>query len=309
MTLIDANGQSGTVTTTVRIAKLPIATATASFASNVLTFDGSASHDPDGAIEQWLWDFGDGASGAGFTTTHTYIDPLGTYFPALTVVDNEGYSTTAYYETVPISVPLAARKDCGCKSMDVKTSGSSAMAMYWMTDTVSHTLGAVNTIPNPLPAPPPAGPFYLFYNFEVEAQLKDGSDPALCVEGQWAKGTTHIDNHTGHKTDNGHEYPYAGGTLGPDGSDQVSSIKEHAGLAVNWVDAPGWGDPKAGHGVSGNTIATSGAQGVTWQSKFYGLVSGPSGTCECTWEVEWTIQSNGAVTEAPTVKNKVCTVR
>ncbi|CAG0926986.1 Collagenase ColH [Thermoflexales bacterium] len=306
VTLTDVAGQSGMITETVRVAKLPVSQAVASFFDVFVTFDGSTSFDPDGAIVQWAWDFGDGTQATGITATHSYSDPTQVYYPTLTVIDDEGYQATTYYETVPADLLLVSSKTCGCASMDVKTSSSSGMDMWWMTNAMSRTLGGHSTIPDPLPNPAPAGPFYLLYNFEVEAKLKDGSDPALCTEGQWVKGTFHYDSRTGHKTENGEAYPYTGKTLGPDDYTEPSSVKEHAGLTVRWVDGPGLGTPSRGIGLSGNDIATSGAAGVTWQSKFFAIVSGPAGTCDCTWEVEWTIQSNGAVTQAPTVKNKVC---
>jgi YVTN family beta-propeller protein len=55
--------------------------------------DASASTDPDGAIADYAWDFGDGQSGSGGpTTTHAYTEP-GTYTARLTLTDDEGCST------------------------------------------------------------------------------------------------------------------------------------------------------------------------------------------------------------------------
>ena len=54
-------------------------------------FDGSASYDPDGTIVSYEWDFGDGHTGSGETTSHHYDAPNGrTYNVTLTVTDNDG---------------------------------------------------------------------------------------------------------------------------------------------------------------------------------------------------------------------------
>ena len=58
-----------------------------------ITFDGSASSDPDGSIVSYDWNFGDGNSGIGETTTHTYTSP-NTYTMTLKVTDNEGLTDT-----------------------------------------------------------------------------------------------------------------------------------------------------------------------------------------------------------------------
>jgi PKD repeat protein len=52
-------------------------------------FDGSFSHDPDGTIVSYEWDFGDTHSASGVFVNHTY-EVIGTYFVMLTVTDDEG---------------------------------------------------------------------------------------------------------------------------------------------------------------------------------------------------------------------------
>lgn len=56
----------------------PIARMTATPGSGesplVVQFDASESSDPDGTIESYHWDFGDGATGSGVTTQHTYVN-------------------------------------------------------------------------------------------------------------------------------------------------------------------------------------------------------------------------------------------
>ncbi len=57
-------------------------------------FNGSASRDPDGALLLWSWDFGDGTSGRGMTTDHTY-NASGLYTVVLAVTDDRGLSSLA----------------------------------------------------------------------------------------------------------------------------------------------------------------------------------------------------------------------
>jgi parallel beta-helix repeat protein len=63
-------------------------------------FDGSASYDPDGSIVNYAWNFGDGTTGSGVSSTHKYAtyNWNGTaYTPftvMLTVTDNAGLTNT-----------------------------------------------------------------------------------------------------------------------------------------------------------------------------------------------------------------------
>ena len=56
-----------------------------------VTFNGSNSLDPDGAIATYIWEFGDGTVGRGLTAAHNYTD-AGTYTIELVVVDEDGFS-------------------------------------------------------------------------------------------------------------------------------------------------------------------------------------------------------------------------
>ncbi|MCU4140519.1 MAG: hypothetical protein MW690_000994 [Methanophagales archaeon] len=53
-----------------------------------ITFDASASTDPDGSIVSYEWDFGDGETASGKVVTHAYSD-AGSYTVTLTVTDDE----------------------------------------------------------------------------------------------------------------------------------------------------------------------------------------------------------------------------
>lgn len=79
-----------------------------------VVFDGGNSYDADGGIASYRWDFGDGATGSGERTTHTYRGALD-YTVSLTVTDERGFTDT---ETATVSVwllntvvfkPLAAK--------------------------------------------------------------------------------------------------------------------------------------------------------------------------------------------------------
>jgi YVTN family beta-propeller protein len=58
--------------------------------------DASASHDPDGSVSAFAWDFGDGAKASGPSPQHPYT-ALGTYNVTLNVADNEGCSTNQIF--------------------------------------------------------------------------------------------------------------------------------------------------------------------------------------------------------------------
>ncbi len=59
----------------------------------LVSFDGSASSDPDGQVATYAWDFGDGQGAVdGPAQTHAYTSP-GTYTATLKLTDDEGCST------------------------------------------------------------------------------------------------------------------------------------------------------------------------------------------------------------------------
>jgi PKD repeat protein len=66
-----------------------------------VTVDASASHDPDGAVRSYAWEFGDGGTASGETVTYSYSRD-GTYTVRLTVTDDRNATSTAS-ETVSVS--------------------------------------------------------------------------------------------------------------------------------------------------------------------------------------------------------------
>jgi parallel beta-helix repeat protein len=71
----------------------------------LVRFDASGSSDPDGRIRNYEWAFGDGISGLGRTTTHTY-SRNGSYTVRLTVADDDGSTAST---TKAIIVTRAAQ--------------------------------------------------------------------------------------------------------------------------------------------------------------------------------------------------------
>jgi PKD repeat protein len=98
-----------TITATYTKLVPPIASFTLSptepIVNETVTFDASASSDPDGTIVSYAWDFGDGASDSGAIVEHAYT-AAGTYDVSLTVTDNDGLTHTITKSiTVEVSPP------------------------------------------------------------------------------------------------------------------------------------------------------------------------------------------------------------
>jgi chitodextrinase len=119
LTVTDDMGATDTATTTATIAEVPNQPPVAdpsgpygAFVAESITFDGSASFDPDGTIVSYQWDFGDGATGTGATSTHAYAT-AGVYDVTLTVTD-DGDAT----DTATTTATIGATIDVGSESFE-----------------------------------------------------------------------------------------------------------------------------------------------------------------------------------------------
>jgi len=71
-----------------------------------VSLDASASHDPDGTIASYLWNFGDSQTGSQYSFPFTHLftvqtDPE-TFTIVLTVTDNQGATDTAVRDVTVI---------------------------------------------------------------------------------------------------------------------------------------------------------------------------------------------------------------
>jgi PKD repeat protein len=110
-----------------------------------ISFDASASYVPglpEGTIDRYIWDFGDGFNATGKIVTHSYADP-GTYSVKLTVVDNENLTSiktmavsvlklnsTITISVSPLTVPI---------SLNTTISGSISPVRSNVTVTINYT--------------------------------------------------------------------------------------------------------------------------------------------------------------------------
>jgi PKD repeat protein/secreted trypsin-like serine protease len=83
--------------------KLPEVSANASPGDTINTWDFHAdASDPDGSIGNLVWDFGDGLGANGTDVSHYYAQ-AGAYHPTVTVIDDEGESTTSSLPVITVA--------------------------------------------------------------------------------------------------------------------------------------------------------------------------------------------------------------
>ncbi len=105
LTVTNSAALTGSSTLTVTAGPVnnpPTASFTGSCTGTSCAFNASGSTDPEGNITAYAWDFGDGTTGTGLTTTHLYAAP-GDYTVSLTVTDALGETSTTS-RTITVTV-------------------------------------------------------------------------------------------------------------------------------------------------------------------------------------------------------------
>lgn len=95
----DNEGKTGTTSKQVQAGTPTGQPPRASFTVNcqwaACQFNAGTTTDPDKDVADYAWNFGDGQTGNGATTTHTYPNRQTTYTTTLTVTDRAGNKNTA----------------------------------------------------------------------------------------------------------------------------------------------------------------------------------------------------------------------
>ena len=100
-------------------------------AGEVITFNGSLSKDPDGAISSYRWDFGDGQTGTGVQVRHQY-EAAGEYEVVLQVIDNTNASNNSDSDKLTVTVneapkPIITTKKAVCAGEEVVLSAQNSI--------------------------------------------------------------------------------------------------------------------------------------------------------------------------------------
>ena len=128
LTVTDSNGTQALSRQTLLIngAPEPVFSASSLVGEPPLevSFDASASADPDGTIESYTWDFGDGTAARGAQVTHRF-DTAGTFNVSLSVTDDRGAGASASQSVTANLPPVAAwLTEAGAQAFEVAFDGA-----------------------------------------------------------------------------------------------------------------------------------------------------------------------------------------
>ena len=114
---------TATATRSITVNAPPVANAGGNrslIAGEIGAFDGGLSHDPDGSIVSYLWDFGDGTRSAGKEIRHAF-HRAGEYQVRLTVLDNSPFDNGKGIDTITVTVREGENKRPVAQAGDDRT--------------------------------------------------------------------------------------------------------------------------------------------------------------------------------------------
>ncbi|HEY1739601.1 MAG TPA: PKD domain-containing protein, partial [Acidimicrobiia bacterium] len=129
-TTTDPGGSTSEFAKNIKVATVsndqpPIAKFTAGCTKRSCSFDAGPSHDPDGSIVNYAWDFGDGTTASGITTSHDYT-ANGSYTVQLTVTDNLGSTGVVAQSVSAVDEPPTASFTWSCSGPSCSMNGSTS---------------------------------------------------------------------------------------------------------------------------------------------------------------------------------------
>jgi hypothetical protein len=92
-----------------------------------VAFSGASSFDSDGSIASYAWSYGDGATGSGVTSNHTYT-AVGSFSARLTVTDNGGASASS---TVLITVTSGSTVIAAPSALSGSAAKGGKVTLHW----------------------------------------------------------------------------------------------------------------------------------------------------------------------------------
>jgi PKD repeat protein len=129
------------------------------YVGDVVSWDGTGSYDPDGAIVRYDWDFGDEKRGSGARVTHAYTSE-GTYTVTLTVTDNGGLTSFNQATVMIDSLPTE-------QTMHVEDITITTTTRSWKTEVLARAAVTVTIL-----------------------DASDAPVDGVTVHGTWSKGYT-----------------------------------------------------------------------------------------------------------------------
>ncbi len=139
------------------------ATTTTDPDSRTVTFDASRSSDLDGDALSYAWDFGDGTTGTGITTSHTYSPGDSVLTARLTVSDSVGNAASTditvapfnHAPTVALQGPAAEHTYAVGDTVEATATATDSedgpLTVHWRTDLVHCRVDVCHSHPGPSP--------------------------------------------------------------------------------------------------------------------------------------------------------------